>query len=257
MFPPPDILGFRINWFELITVLSILITLIFGRFYFYATHEKGKLTSFLIPLGILLILGYAATYLMAYLEGVSYAVLKNNSDFYHPFGESKKFLGFVFLIFLMTILNILIFHAKSIDKLGDFLAVVICFFIILEANACLLDGHGCYGRFTNLPWGMYFLHGSAPTLFPVHPTPLYISISHVLVFILLLFLIKRKLLMGKLLLILLLGTSLFNILIELLKDTEPLLLGFNFSQVVYAIIGIFSVILLIKPNAEKTSAFLI
>jgi prolipoprotein diacylglyceryltransferase len=253
MFPPPDILGLRINWFELITVLAILVTLVFGRFYFYATHEKGKLNSFLIPLFSLLVLGYFFTYLMAYIEGLCYASVKNDSSFYHAFGESKKFLGFIFLIFLIIGFNSLLFKAKTLFKIGDFLAVVVCLFIILEANACLLDGHGCYGRFTNLPWGMYFLHGSAPTLFPVHPTPLYISVSHLILFLLLLYWKNKKQFEGKLILILLIGTSVFNFAIELLKDTESLLLGLNFSQLLYAVIGLTSIFILSKSESTKTN----
>ncbi|HWG20555.1 MAG TPA: prolipoprotein diacylglyceryl transferase [Terracidiphilus sp.] len=38
---------------------------------------------------------------------------------------------------------------------------------------CFLSGDGCYGKPTNLPWGMAFPHGIEPVYVPVHPTPLY------------------------------------------------------------------------------------
>jgi phosphatidylglycerol:prolipoprotein diacylglycerol transferase len=38
---------------------------------------------------------------------------------------------------------------------------------------CFLSGDGCYGKPTNLPWGMAFPHGIEPTYVAVHPTPLY------------------------------------------------------------------------------------
>jgi phosphatidylglycerol:prolipoprotein diacylglycerol transferase len=38
---------------------------------------------------------------------------------------------------------------------------------------CFLSGDGCYGKPTNLPWGMAFPHGIEPIFVPVHPTPLY------------------------------------------------------------------------------------
>lgn len=38
---------------------------------------------------------------------------------------------------------------------------------------CFLAGDGCYGRYTELPWGMAFPHGTVPIAVTVHPTPLY------------------------------------------------------------------------------------
>ena len=38
---------------------------------------------------------------------------------------------------------------------------------------CFLSGDGCYGKPTDLPWGMAFPHGVEPVFVPVHPTPLY------------------------------------------------------------------------------------
>src|SRR5262249_48594254 len=47
---------------------------------------------------------------------------------------------------------------------------------------CLLAGDGDYGNPTSLPWGMSFPHGVIPTYVSVHPTPLYESISGLLIF---------------------------------------------------------------------------
>jgi phosphatidylglycerol:prolipoprotein diacylglycerol transferase len=38
---------------------------------------------------------------------------------------------------------------------------------------CFLSGDGCYGKPTDLPWGMAFPHGIEKITVPVHPTPLY------------------------------------------------------------------------------------
>jgi phosphatidylglycerol---prolipoprotein diacylglyceryl transferase len=38
---------------------------------------------------------------------------------------------------------------------------------------CFLSGDGCYGKPTDLPWGMAFPHGIEPVFVAVHPTPLY------------------------------------------------------------------------------------
>ena len=251
MFPSPEILGLKISWFELITVLSILTTLLFGRWFFYRTSSDKKLTTYLLPLSLLLAFGYFATYGVAYLEGQSYSLVLNDTSYEIAFGKGKKFLGFIFLIYCIVLVDNYLYSLKRFSGLSDFLAVVVCFFIILEANACLFDGHGCYGRFTNLPWGMYFLHGSAPTLLPVHPTPIYISLSHLLLLIFLLIAYKKKWFPNQLILILLIGTSLFNFLIEFVKDTESLIWILNFSQVVYGWIAITSIMMLIQVSLEN------
>ncbi|MEZ5002725.1 MAG: prolipoprotein diacylglyceryl transferase [Chitinophagales bacterium] len=248
MFPAPEILGIKISWFELITVLSILLSLVFGRWFYRQVPSKPPLAYSLVTIGVLLVLGYFATYLLAFLEGQSYSFVLNDPSFEIKFGQSKKFLGFIFLIYCLVLFDNYLYPINRFNTLGDFMAIVVCFFIILEANACLFDGHGCYGRFTNLPWGMYFLHGSAPTLLPVHPTPIYISLSHLLLFIFLLIAFKKHWIEGRLLLVLLIGTSLFNFLIEFVKDTQPLLIGLNFSQLVYGWIGITSLFILLTSN---------
>ena len=251
MLPSPEILGLKFNWFELITVLSILTTLLFGRWFFYSTKRQNSLSSFLMPLGFLLALGYFAAYAMAYIEGQTYTLAYQDVSRTIAFGEGKKFLGFIFLIYVVVLIDKSLLKLPSFSNISDFLAVVVCLFIVLEANACLLDGHGCYGRFTNLPWGMYFLHGSAPTLFPVHPTPIYISLSHLLLFFLLLYLSKKDKLTNRLILVLILGTSSINFMIEFTKDTDALLLSLNFSQSLYGLMALTSFMLLIIPSAAR------
>ena len=251
MFPPPEILGCSINWFELITVLAVLITLVFGRFYFARSSQHLSLSSILIPLAGILLVGYFSTYVMAYFEGQAYGHIKDNSSYFVPFGAHKKFLGFVSFLFLVVLINQFLVQSKKLFALNDYLAVVVCFFIILEANACLFDGHGCYGRFTNLPWGMLFIHGSAPTLLPVHPTPLYISISHLILFFILLYFRKRKWFKDQLILVLMIGTSLFNFLIEFFKDIDELLFSLNFAQLIYSGIGLTSLLLLLSNKQSR------
>ena len=46
---------------------------------------------------------------------------------------------------------------------------------------CFLSGDGCYGKPTNLPWGMAFPNGIDPTTVRVHPTPLYELAANVLI----------------------------------------------------------------------------
>ena len=38
---------------------------------------------------------------------------------------------------------------------------------------CFMAGDGCYGKYTELPWGVSFPNGTVPIDVTVHPTPLY------------------------------------------------------------------------------------
>jgi phosphatidylglycerol:prolipoprotein diacylglycerol transferase len=54
---------------------------------------------------------------------------------------------------------------------------------------CFLSGDGCYGRKTDLPWGMSFPNGMKPVRHFVHPAPLYEFSSSVAIFV---FLWRRR-----------------------------------------------------------------
>lgn len=250
MIPSPELFGIQLNWFDLITVISILITLLFGRWYFFYAQKEKLSIKLVLSITVLLISGYVCTFLMASFEGAVYAHELGDEKFKVAFGTSKRFSGFIFLIAFLYIFHSLIKPIPLFKNYGDFLAVVVCCFIALEANACLFDGHGCYGRFTNLPWGMLFLHGSAPTLFPVHPTPLYITISHLILLTLLVYLHINGKLKGQLIAILLIGTSIFNVLIEIVKDKQTLVGNFNFAQLLYMTIGLIGLLIFIYQSRQ-------
>lgn len=59
----------------------------------------------------------------------------------------------------------------------------------IQRVGCFLAGDGCYGRATDLPWGMAFPNGSVPIDIPVHPTMLYEAILMAFLFI---YLWKRR-----------------------------------------------------------------
>jgi phosphatidylglycerol:prolipoprotein diacylglycerol transferase len=47
---------------------------------------------------------------------------------------------------------------------------------------CLFAGDGDYGVPTSLPWGMSFPNGIVPTMYAVHPTPIYEFLVSILIF---------------------------------------------------------------------------
>lgn len=57
--------------------------------------------------------------------------------------------------------------------------------------ACQLAGDGTYGRPSDLPWAMSYPRGTMPTTVPVQPTPVYETLSMLLVFAML-YLLARK-----------------------------------------------------------------
>lgn len=57
--------------------------------------------------------------------------------------------------------------------------------------ACQLAGDGTYGRPSDLPWAMSYPHGAVPTTIRVQPTPVYETLSMVVVFLILYRLARR------------------------------------------------------------------
>jgi phosphatidylglycerol:prolipoprotein diacylglycerol transferase len=53
---------------------------------------------------------------------------------------------------------------------------------VIGRIGCQLAGDGDYGRATDLPWGMAYPDGTVPTTQIVHPTPVYESLSMLVVF---------------------------------------------------------------------------
>jgi phosphatidylglycerol:prolipoprotein diacylglycerol transferase len=51
--------------------------------------------------------------------------------------------------------------------------------------ACQLAGDGTYGTPSDLPWAMSYPHGEVPTTVPVHPTPVYETLTSLVIFALL------------------------------------------------------------------------
>ena len=93
--------------------------------------------------------------------------------------------------------------------------------------ACLFAGDGCYGTWTNLPWGMHFPHGTAPSLLPRHPTPLYESLASLA---LLIFLFARKRKPGHTFLLFLMLSGALRFLVEFIRINHRIWLNLSLAQ---------------------------
>ncbi|EER05532.1 Prolipoprotein diacylglyceryl transferase, putative [Perkinsus marinus ATCC 50983] len=62
---------------------------------------------------------------------------------------------------------------ESVGRMLDVLAPLLMLGHAIGKVGCFLSGDGCYGPPSEVPWAMSFPNGLVPSLFPVHPTPLY------------------------------------------------------------------------------------
>jgi phosphatidylglycerol:prolipoprotein diacylglycerol transferase len=115
----------------------------------------------------------------------------------------------------------------------------------------------CWGKPTNLPWGVKFTElgheiTGVPTDTHLHPTQLYESFAMLLVFLFLLWLHKRKRFSGQVILAYALLYSIIRFAIEFVRDDPrgdvfglTTLTGLSTSQLISLVIGITALIVLI------------
>jgi phosphatidylglycerol:prolipoprotein diacylglycerol transferase len=115
----------------------------------------------------------------------------------------------------------------------------------------------CWGKPTTLPWGVKFTElgheiTGVPTDAYLHPTQLYESFAMLLVFFFLLWLHKRRLFTGQVILFYALLYSVIRFGIEFLRDDQrgdlfglTTLTGLSTSQIISIIVGVGALVLLI------------
>jgi phosphatidylglycerol:prolipoprotein diacylglycerol transferase len=138
----------------------------------------------------------------------------------------------------------------------DFLAPAIPLGHGIGRIGCFLAGDGCYGVPTNLPWGMSFPEGAAPTLIKVHPVPLYETLILSGIFVLLLIIKRKKLKPGSLFAFftLLVGTE--RILLEELRLNSPVLAGLTEPQLTYGILMVIGISILLFQYRQEIKKWL-
>lgn len=118
-------------------------------------------------------------------------------------------------------------------KCFDLFGLSTCLFIVFIKQGCQFSGDGCYGMPTTLPWGMYYEWGEKPSLLPVHPTPVYDSLFHLLFFLYLLRRWKRGAPDGHTGLLFFAGSAGFCFLLEFVRINPPAALGLTLAQWTY------------------------
>lgn len=251
MLPNPEIYGFTLKWYYFFHWLGVTIATFFGIWY-YRNKSNFKLSIWQIC-GFFLIL-YVLLMFGGRLVGMMEVYLRENRlvglDF---FLKGPSFGMFRWCGSLLLVLIALPFFAKKILRIitfnafFDMLALSFCVLTVFTKQGCQFSGDGCYGIPTTLPWGMHYIYGDVPSILPVHPTPIYDTLFHCVLFILLLrWDIKYKQYAGQTAFIYFIGASVFYILLEMLRLNPVIAFGITLPQLIYSLIIMFGLFYLFK-----------
>lgn len=94
---------------------------------------------------------------------------------------------------------------------------------------CQLSGDGDYGRAWDGPWAMAYPDGTVPTEEPVHPTPIYETLSMGLLAIVL-WRLRDRFKAGLLFALYLIGAGLARFLVEFVRRNDDVALGLTQAQ---------------------------
>ena len=234
MFPFPRFLSFTGGWFNLNMIIASIICMCF--IYYYMKRRTETPYSFLTIL-FFAVLCFIFALLGARIFSVAEIFLLNDwNDLPYTFTEylfvhgGYSFYGGM-LLNLLAVFVINRFVKFKMPAL-DILAMNCCLAYALGRIGCQLSGDGCYGIATTLPWGMYYPFGPAPNILPAHPTPIYETVSNLLLFFFLLKLDKRKSFNGQVAFIYLMAASVLRFSVELIRTNDAVLFGLTSAQVI-------------------------
>ena len=90
-----------------------------------------------------------------------------------------------------AVIGVAIFRRVPLGIVANVMAPAVALGYAVGRIACQLAGDGTYGRPSDLPWAMSYPHGAVPTTIRVQPTPVYETLSMVVVFLILYRLARR------------------------------------------------------------------
>lgn len=131
-------------------------------------------------------------------------------------------------------------------KTGDSFAVSVPAAVAVGRLACFVGGC-CYGKPTNLPWGVVFADGVAR-----HPTQLYESAFHAVMAVILAILRSRKIFPGQLIKLYIIAYLVYRFLTEFLRPEPVVIAGLTGYQIACAMfIPVFAVLWISDAKAAK------
>jgi phosphatidylglycerol---prolipoprotein diacylglyceryl transferase len=123
-------------------------------------------------------------------------------------------------------------HRVSLVMVLDATAPALAVGYAIGRIGCQLAGDGCYGIPTDLPWGMAYPQGVVPTLEKVHPTPVYETLTGLMIFGLLWGMRKRFPQPGFAFCLYLVLAGLVRFLVEFVRCNPELLWGLSDDQLI-------------------------
>lgn len=251
MLPPLEIFGITIHWFAFMMVLALLIVSFFGISYQgrdgYTISTLRDRNVFIVILIILLPIGlwsfsWTEHSIIQYLNG-TFKEPESFSELVRNIGN--RWFGVLFIITLFWTFCFPFFSKIFVLRSIDLTMLAASLGIAIGRIGCTLEGHyGCSGIPTDLPWGIIFPYSTIEMSVPVHPIQIYDSIFYFICFGWMVWADQKKeLTFGKIGLLFLLATSVYNIFIWELRNDVEIFFIFAFGQVIYIIILIIALFL--------------
>ncbi len=245
MFDSLEIFGKTLSWYYTMQGLALFFTILFFVVFLrpiLSDIGKQKLMLFIPFFVLFMYLGCRLFYLLEHYLAIGETI---HYDFKNLTNGRLRWYGGVFVYGVLGYVMLKMFFGKNHmeKRVFDILGLALCLFAGIVKLGCQFSGDGCYGKATNLPWGMHYLNGTYPSLLPVHPTPLYDSIFHLSLFILLVALYKRRTFSnGTVGLFFLGGTAVFNLFLGFLRDESIVSFNLTFLQICYVLLFLTTVI---------------
>jgi phosphatidylglycerol:prolipoprotein diacylglycerol transferase len=242
MFPPPRIGSLQLSWYTITSAIAAAACLVLFARRYYPAIVAGRADRRRIFIAICLyvvaltLVGFAGARL---LWVVQEWLVPPRGYHHHLLQEAIGGGGLVWyggllldLVVLLALLPLLLRRLPGVPLLHalDATAAACCLAYSIGRIGCFLTGDGCYGNWTDLPWGMYFPYGPEPTLLPVHPTPLYESGVHAVLLIGLLRLERTKRFPGQTLATFLAVSATARFFVEFIRRNQRLALGLTLAQ---------------------------
>jgi len=209
--------------------LALAISFLLGVYYIYRAAERdSKPFNWFLTIAYIMIFGGIIGARLAYVL-LHLAEYHNNwSAVFNPFHSGHFGIAGLNLYGGMLLAIAGTYAYCRIRKLPvlevfDYFAPTIGIGIAVTRIGCFLNGC-CFGTPTDLPWGVQFPVGSIPYAVygnqPIHPAQLYSSLYGIILFVLLHYLIKRKMFNGQLVAVLFMVEAVFRFAIEYVRYYE-------------------------------------
>lgn len=247
MLPPIDFYDISISWYSFCQYLGVFITSNFAIWYYY-NKANFRLSLFqqiklIVLLYSLLITGGR---LLSFLDNfINYNRLPNwLMLFQFPSAGNLMWGGSILMtLVFLPVLSKRLLNIKDFNPIFNFTVLCLCCLTIWLKLGCFLEGDTCRGIPTSISWlGVHYLNSTKPSVLPLIPTALIVSIFHLFLFIFLLFIaLKRKSKAGHISKIYFVVIAIFYLLLELIKNAPTLFYGFTLYQISYTCLLLFSI----------------